>query len=152
MREHFRLGSDLDVCAAVYGPPPMARSEFAALAGLVTQAARAGDGQARRVLQKAAEELAAIVDAVRAGLTVAPQVSLPVSYSGGMFRPDSVLTPLFEAELRKNGRRYEFAAPRLSPGAGAALYAAKLAGGPLTPEAVAQLASAHGAVHVEEAQ
>ena len=46
MREHFRLRTDLDVCAAVYGPPPMARSEIAALATIVTRAVRAGDTQA----------------------------------------------------------------------------------------------------------
>ena len=151
VREHFRLRADLDVCAAVYGPPPLSRSEIASLATIVTRAARAGDTQARRIIESAAEELAAIVDAVRAGLAVAPQVPLPVSYSGGMFQPDSLLTPLLAAALQRSDRRYEFAAPRLSPRAGAALYAAKLAGEPLTPQAVARLARTHGAVHLEDA-
>ena len=26
LRQHFKVGNDLDVCAAVYGPPPMSRS------------------------------------------------------------------------------------------------------------------------------
>ena len=42
---------------------------------------------------------------------------------------------------------YEFVAPRLSPVAGAALYAAKLAGAELSAESVARLArSAEGCV------
>ncbi|HEY5264381.1 MAG TPA: BadF/BadG/BcrA/BcrD ATPase family protein, partial [Steroidobacteraceae bacterium] len=101
MREHFRLAADLDVCAAVYGPPPMPRSEIAALAPIVIQAARAGDIHARRIVDSAAQELAAIVHAVRAQLAVPPQAPLPVSYSGGMFQPCSLLTPLLEDALHK---------------------------------------------------
>ena len=150
MREHFQLAADLDVCAAVYGPPPMPRSEIAALAPIVIQAARAGDIHARRIVDSAAQELAAIVHAVRAQLAVPPQAPLPVSYSGGMFQPGSLLTPLLEDALHKSGH-YEFAAPKASPRAGAALYAAKLAGKPLTLQAVAQLVRTHGAVHLEDA-
>jgi N-acetylglucosamine kinase-like BadF-type ATPase len=140
IRERFRLREDLDLCAAVYGPPPLARSEVAALAPLVAQAARAGDPAAHRLFEMAAQELAAIVHAVRDQLDVSPQTSLPVSYSGGMFRLDGLLTPLLEAALRLGDRRYEFVAPRLPPSAGAVLYAAKLAGAALSPQFVAGLA------------
>lgn len=151
MRGHFRLRTDLDVCAAVYGPPPMTRSDIAALAPIVARAAHAGDMQARRIFEAAGAELAAIVHAVRDKLAVPPRVALPVSYSGGMFQPGSLLTPLLEEALRHSGRHYEFAAPRVSPRAGAALYAAKLAGRPLTLQAVAQLTRTHGAVPLEDA-
>jgi N-acetylglucosamine kinase-like BadF-type ATPase len=120
------------------------------LAPLVAQAVQAGDIQARHLYERAAEELAAIVHAVRDQLAVSAQVPLPVSYSGGMFGPDSVLTPLLEAALRRSARCYEFAAPQLSPRAGAALYAAKLAGTPLSDQALAQLMRTHGAVHSED--
>jgi N-acetylglucosamine kinase-like BadF-type ATPase len=140
IRERFQLRADLDVCAAVYGPPPLARSEIAALAPLAAQAARAGDTAAHRLFERAAQELAAIVNALRDQLDVPPRTPLPVSYSGGMFRLDRLLTPLLEAALRLGDRRYEFVAPRLPPSAGAALYAAKLAGAALTPELVARLA------------
>jgi hypothetical protein len=67
------------------------------------------------------------------------QLSLPVSYSGGMFQfGDLVLDPL-RAALAGRDRGYEFIAPRLSPGGGAALYAAKLSGVPLKSSAVAEL-------------
>jgi N-acetylglucosamine kinase-like BadF-type ATPase len=148
VREHFRVRDDLDVCAALYGPPPLTRSEVAALAPLVARAVRGGDVAALRIFEAAARELAAVVHAVRDELAVPPQVSLPVSYSGGMFQLDNLVLPLLQAALLTGGRQYEFAAPRLSPGAGAALYAAKLAGAPLTEEAVHQLMRTHAAFPV----
>jgi N-acetylglucosamine kinase-like BadF-type ATPase len=140
IREHFRLEADLDVCAAVYGPPALTRSGLAALAPLVARAAREGDAGARRLFERAADELAAVVHAVRDQLHVPPHTLLPVSYSGGMFRLAGPLKPLLETALAAGERRYEFVAPRLSPVAGAALYAAKLAGAALSVESVAALA------------
>jgi N-acetylglucosamine kinase-like BadF-type ATPase len=140
VREHFRLDSDLDVCAAVYGPPALSRSSVAALAPLVARAALDGDALARGLFERAAQELAAVVHAVRDQLEVPPQTRLPVSYSGGMFRLAGLLQPLLEAALGAGERRYAFVAPRLSPVAGAALYAAKLAGAPLSAGSVAALA------------
>jgi N-acetylglucosamine kinase-like BadF-type ATPase len=140
IREHFELNGDLDLCAAVYGPPPLTRSGIAGLAPIVAGAARAGDAQSRGLFHIAATELAVLVDLVRDKLNVPHQLSLPVSYSGGMFQfGDLVLDPL-RAALDGSDRRYEFIAPRLSPGGGAALYAAKLNGVPLTSAAVAELA------------
>jgi len=140
IRERFKLQADLDVCGAVYGPPALSRSELAALAPLVARAAHAGDEEAWRLFERAAVELAAIVHALRDQLGVPPQVSLPVSYSGGMFRLDGLLKPMLEAALSAGERRYEFVVPRLPPAAGAALYAAKLAGAMLSPGSVAELA------------
>jgi N-acetylglucosamine kinase-like BadF-type ATPase len=140
IRGHFWLEVDLDVCAAVYGPPPLSRSGLAALAPLVARAAREGDDGARRLFEQAAQELAAVVHAVREQLHVPAQTLLPVSYSGGMFRLAGLLKPMLEAALGASERRYEFVAPRLSPVAGAALYAASLAGAALSVESVGALA------------
>ncbi len=140
IRERFGLRADLDVCAAVYGPPPLSRSEIAALAPLAARAARTGDAAAHRLFERAAAELASIVHALRDRLGVPPQTPLPVSHSGGMFRLDGLLAPLFAAALKEGDRRYEFVAPRLPPSAGAALYAAKLARAALEPKSVAVLA------------
>ena len=145
MRQHFKVRADLDVCASVYGPPPMTRSELAALAPMVSRAARAGDRQAQCIIEMAATELAALVHAVRDQLGAPQQLPLPVSYSGGMFHQDNGLTQKLESILGNGERRYNFAAPRLAPRAGAALYAAKLSGSPLTPAAVAHLTRTHGA-------
>jgi N-acetylglucosamine kinase-like BadF-type ATPase len=140
IRQRFQLRADLDLCAAVYGPPALARSEVAALAPLVARAALEGDAGARRLFEQAAVELAAIVHAVRDGLDVPRGMPLPVSYSGGMFRLEGLLTPMLEAALGGTDRSYEFVVPRLPPAAGAALYAAKLAGAMLSPGSVAELA------------
>jgi N-acetylglucosamine kinase-like BadF-type ATPase len=139
IRDHFHLRGDLDLCAAIYGPPPLTRSGVAALAQIVAQAARAGDTQSRRLFDLAAKELAALVDVVRGKLDAPHHLLLPVSYSGGMFQfGDLVLDPLRSA-LGSSERGYEFVAPIMSPGGGAALYAAKLSGLPLTASAIAEL-------------
>jgi N-acetylglucosamine kinase-like BadF-type ATPase len=145
LRDHFGLSTDLDLCAAAYGPPPLSRSDIAALAPLVAQAARAGDAEAHRLFRTAADELAAIVHAVREHLAVPTTRPLPVSYSGGVFQLDNVLAPLLQAALNDSGRPYEFAPPRLPPDIGAALHAARLAGAPLSAEAVERLERSHGA-------
>jgi hypothetical protein len=85
------------------------------------------------------------VHAIREQLAVPPQVLLDVSYSGGMFQWDDLLTGMLRATLETSGRRYEFAAPRLAPSAGAAVYAAKLCKTPLDEQALAHLARTHGA-------
>ena len=144
MRAHFGLQNDLDVCAAVYGPPAMARSELAALAPILSQSALAGDTAAQRLLAAAGAELAAIVHAVRDQLGVPREFALPVSYSGGMFSQGTLTAGLAQA-LRSGERRYELAAPQLAPRAGAALYAAKLAAVRLSEQAIAQLTRTHGA-------
>jgi N-acetylglucosamine kinase-like BadF-type ATPase len=140
MRDHFHLRGDLDLCAAVYGPPAMARSELAGLAPLIARAAMDCDTLAQRVFEAGAQELASLVHAVSDALQPPPGTPLPVSYSGGMFRfGDLILGPL-RAALGSTAREYEFAAPKLTPSAGAALYAAKLNGTPLTASAIAEFA------------
>jgi len=140
IRQRFGLHGDLDLCAAVYGPPALARSELAGLAPLAARAAAAGDVQALKLFEAAARELAALVHAVRDALQPPTQTLLPVSYSGGMFQfGEALLSPL-RAALGDGEQHYEFAAPKLTPAAGAALYAARLGGAPLTAAAVAELA------------
>jgi N-acetylglucosamine kinase-like BadF-type ATPase len=118
----------------------------------VARAAREGDSAARGLFEQAARELAAVVHAVRGQLNVPAQTLLRVSYSGGMFRLAGLLKPMLEMALGANERRYryEFVAPRLSPMAGAALYAAKLAGVPLAVESVGALARSVEGTAVED--
>ncbi len=144
IRERFQLHVDLDLCAAVYGPPPWSRAKMASLAPLVALASKQGDDAAKQLFQQAAQHLASMVHAVRDQLDVPPDTLLPVSYSGGMFRLEGLLQPLLEAALSYGDRRYRFVAPRLVPVAGAALYAAKLAKTVITETGVAQLARVLG--------
>jgi N-acetylglucosamine kinase-like BadF-type ATPase len=139
VRAHFALDDDLDLCAAIYGADRSYRSNLAQLARLVAGAAHAGDGAARRIFDDAAAELAAIVDATRVRLAVPPDTPLAVSYSGGMFaQADLLLEPMGRA-LASGANAYRLTAPRLGPGAGAALYAARCAGSALAPAALARL-------------
>jgi N-acetylglucosamine kinase-like BadF-type ATPase len=141
LREHFELQHDLDLCAAVYGANQAWRSNVARLASVVAGAARRGDGQSGLIFERAVRELRAIADAVREGLAVPPELPLPVSYSGGMFKlTDLVLEPL-RAELQNGRLAYRFLAPRLPPGAGAALLASRREGAPLSDAAVESLAA-----------
>jgi N-acetylglucosamine kinase-like BadF-type ATPase len=141
MRDRFGLKEDLDLCAVVYGPPLMSRSRLASLAPLVAEAAREGDSSARGLFEQAALHLAAIVHAVYDQLHIPHETRIPVSYSGGMFKLTDLVQPRFEAAVNAGERRYEFLAPRLPPVAGAALYAARIAGHPLNAGVVAALES-----------
>ena len=145
MREHFGVAADLDVCATVYGPPALSRSELAALSHLVTQAALAGDRSALHLFERASQELAELVHATHDVLEIPPGVRVLASYCGGMLQADGMLLPLFEAALQATERQYQLIAPRLSPSAGAALYAATLAGAPLGAQAIQQLSRTHQA-------
>jgi N-acetylglucosamine kinase-like BadF-type ATPase len=138
LKQHFDLKADLDLCATIYDGGTL-RSELAGFAKLVAEAAAAGDAEASAVFTAAAEELAQIVDAVQRGLGVPDGVPVTVSYSGGLFQQRELLLEPFKKALAGHGRGYLFAEPRLSPVAGAALYAAKLTGAPLDAEGITAL-------------
>ena len=142
VRSRFALTGDLDLCAAVYGTSVAQRSEFAQLAALVTEAAAAGDTAAQQLLGRAGRELAALVEAVHGQLAVPHAVSLPVSYSGGLFNRGGWLLEPLRAALEGSGRKLRLMEPRLPPEAGAALYAARLGGSPLDTPAVIRLVAA----------
>jgi N-acetylglucosamine kinase-like BadF-type ATPase len=130
VRAHFELEEDLDVCAAVYGTLQAERSRVAQLARLVSAAAALGDVGAGAILEQAAVELADMVDAVRASLGVAPEVALPVSFTGGLFAEDGPLRAPFARALAARALPYRLTLPKLAPVLGAALYAARLADAP----------------------
>lgn len=139
VRERLALEDDLDLCAVVYGTLNGERSRVAQLARLVHDAAAAGDREAGAVFERAAAELADMVDAVRAGLGVTLETPLPVSFTGGLFAEGGLLRGPFDAALAARPAAYLLAAPVLAPVLGAALYAARSAGTPLGAPAVARL-------------
>jgi N-acetylglucosamine kinase-like BadF-type ATPase len=139
LRSHFALQVDLDLCAAIYDQNQLQRSHLAALAPLIAQAAAAGDAQASALFAHAADELVTIVDAVRRQLGIPAQATVSVSHSGGMFQQPEPLLTRVRSRLDCEGGRYRVRAPRLPPAAGAALYAARLSGAPLSVQAVSAL-------------
>jgi N-acetylglucosamine kinase-like BadF-type ATPase len=144
LRRHFALQSDLDLCAAIYDQAQVQRSNLAALAPLVAEAARRGDVHASALFTDAAGELALLVDAVHRQLAVPPQATLTVSYSGGLFQQRELLLAPLQARLAATVDRYRLVAPRLPPAAGAALYAAKRSGTPLSASAIGALEAHYG--------
>src|SRR5262249_30189828 len=105
-------------------------------------AAQAGDVAACGILDEAARELAVIAAAVHRALDVAPDESVALSWSGGGFNAGDLIRDPLRRHLAAQPIRCRPAPPVLPPGEGAAVYAAKLAGAPLTPEAVTRLADA----------
>lgn len=137
VREHFGLTQDLDLCAAINGGAQ--RSALAQIARLATLAAHAGDAQARQLLVRAGDELALLAAGTARNLAVPPGAALGVSYSGGVFAAgDLVLGPL-QAALARRLPGAVLQRPRFGPELGAALYAAQLAGQPLSTVALNQL-------------
>jgi N-acetylglucosamine kinase-like BadF-type ATPase len=128
---------DLDLCAKAMNAHT--RTSLAALAELVTRAAQDGDKLAARIFEDAARELAGIIGAVRHALDFETDKPVPLSYSGGVFNAEAfILEPLRRALAAD--ARYELRPPVLVPSLGAAIYAARLAGEPLSAATIERLA------------
>lgn len=141
LRRHFGLPADLDLCAAIYNKEQIQRSRLAALSPLIAEAAAAGDGEASALFDRAVDELVQMVEAVHDRLAIPEDLPVPVSYSGGMFTQRDLLLTRLQSKLEGGDQRYRLEAPRLPPVAGAALYAAGLAGAPLSAQAIVALQS-----------
>lgn len=141
IREHLNLASDLDLVDVVLNEWKGGRGEIAAFSRLVVQAASEGDECAARIVDEAARELANIVDTTRSRLKFSEGEKVPISYSGGVFTAQSVLSG-FVTALSELHEGYELREPLYPPDVGAALYAAKLADKPLDDGALRQLQTA----------
>jgi N-acetylglucosamine kinase-like BadF-type ATPase len=136
---HFEVTEDLDVCGRVMGDGAASRDRIASLSRLVFQAAGEGDTAALAIFDRAGDELAVIVDAIRQRLGYAGADVVHLSYSGGVFRSgETVLQPL-RRHLAERFAHYVLEPPQFAPGIGAALYAARLSGQPLGSKALARL-------------
>ena len=145
-REKLDDRPDLELTAWVLAELALGRSKIAALAKLVHAAAARGDPQAKQIFIFAAQELADLVMATRRTLGVPVDITLPVSYSGGVFGIGTMVTDPFQAALTTSGAKYALTVPRFSPVIGAALYAAKLAKLPLSIAAQQNL-QRHNSAH-----
>ncbi|MBV2352809.1 N-acetylglucosamine kinase [Streptomyces sp. J2-1] len=149
LRERLGLTSDLEVIDVVLNRWQGHRSEIAALTPLVVEAAEAGDTACAAVLTEAGGELAELVHSTRHRLGFSPGERVPVSYSGGVFRSARVLDA-FTSALTGGAAEYELRLPQFEPVVGAALYAARLAGTPLSTEALAALRSSTALTTTED--
>ena len=140
-REHLDLAGDLDLVDVVLNRWQGGRGEIASLSRTVAGAASAGDECAGKILADAARELANLVKITRRRLGFGPEEKVLVSYSGGVFNAEPVLSG-FKAALAALHEGYELREPLYPPDVGAALYAAKLAEKPLGARSLRQLQTA----------
>jgi N-acetylglucosamine kinase-like BadF-type ATPase len=150
VRQRLGLTEDLDLCAHVFSRLGGDRAKIAQLSKWLTQAAAAGDAEAMTIVREAAEQLALMVDATRRQLEFGAKEPVAVSYSGGVF--DNVGTLLLEhftAALQAFRPGYQVSEPVLPPAIGAALYAAKSHGKPLSEAAIERLRAQSRSVHEE---
>lgn len=125
LRAALSLEDDLDLCDRIMGPDGMGRSEIAGLAGVVSEAASAGDEAAGAILDDAARELADMASALKAALEFPEGESIPLSWSGGVLSRE----PRVREEFLRivSSHSFSIREPMFSPGYGAALYAKKVA-------------------------
>ncbi|MDX1889514.1 N-acetylglucosamine kinase [Mycolicibacterium sp. 050158] len=141
LRDRLQLAGDLDVVSLVIDTWSGNRGSIAALATTICHAARDDDPVATGILTAAADELVTLIDTTRTLVGFLDAETVPVSYSGGMFSDPGFLA-LFLNALKAQPATYDVRRPVLDPAVGAALYAAKLRGHPLSPDAVHRLATA----------
>ena len=139
VRKRLGLANDLYLCSHIYGARADRRDAFAQFARLVHDAAQEGDGEAAGIFVRGARELVACVVAVHRALAASADVALPVSHSGGVFDNAPRMVDAFRAGLLAASVRLEYRAPRFPPAVGAALYAARLAGAPISGPALERL-------------
>lgn len=137
MREHLSLADDLDVLAVTMVEWRGDRRRIAALSRIVGEAAERGDEHARAILVAAAAELVSLVETARRRLGFADE-DVPVSHSGGVFS-SPVVRDEFARLLAETDPGFTLLEPMVSPVVGAALYAARLAGTPLSSQSLARL-------------
>jgi len=135
MKERLEISSDLDVVSLVIEKWGGNRGSIAALATTVCEAAHQEDPLSAGILAAAADELATLVETTRVLIGFSDQEPVPVSYSGGMFSDDGFLA-LFRSAVGRLPAKYDLRLPLLDPAVGAALYAAKHSGHPLTPSSI----------------
>jgi N-acetylglucosamine kinase-like BadF-type ATPase len=135
IRERLQISSDLDSVGLVIEKWGGNRGSIAALATTVCEAARHEDQASTGILTAAAEELATLVETTRVLVGFTDAELVPVSYSGGMFSDEGYLA-LFRNALGRLPARYDLRLPLLDPAVGAALYAAKHSGHPLSPSSI----------------
>jgi N-acetylglucosamine kinase-like BadF-type ATPase len=141
MRARLEITSDLDAVSLVIEKWGGNRTSIAALSTTVCEAAHQNDEASARILALGADELATIIETTRVLVGFGDDEPVPVSYSGGMFSDEGFLV-LFRAALQRLPAKFDLHTPLLDPAVGAAIYAAKHGGQPLTGEALRQLATA----------
>ena len=124
--QEFSLIHDMDFIAYFHDHLLGARDQIAAIQKILARAADAGDASARQAYSDAAEELAALVLAVRHRLFADPLESVPVACTGGVLKAGPIIVEPLKKRLESG--RLVWTKPSLPPAAGAILGACEAAG------------------------
>lgn len=127
LKRDLNLTNDLDVIDVVLNHWDGDRGRIAALAPSVLESAETGDVEAARIAGAAADALVTLIETTARRLDFAPDVQVPVSYSGGLFRVP-VFTDYFTTRIADCKHNFDLRQPLHPPAVGGALYAARLAG------------------------
>jgi N-acetylglucosamine kinase-like BadF-type ATPase len=138
LKQRLGITSDLDAVGLVIEQWGGDRGSIAALATTVCESVRAGDQVCAGIIAAASDELVRLIETTRTLIGFGEHDRIPVSYSGGMFS-DTGFLDTFRRALQQLPAKYDLQVPLLDPAAGAALYAAKRSGHPLSSTAMHQL-------------
>lgn len=139
IRDAAGLDLDLDLIGRLTGPDTSRRSWVASFCPVVTNAAAHGDPSATRIIDAAAAHLSDLVCAVAGQLGFQKGERVRVSHSGGVFGAE-VLREGFAKALAGRLSDVDLRPPAFDPAIGAAIFAATLAGHPLSATAYQRLA------------
>ncbi|MEF3304664.1 BadF/BadG/BcrA/BcrD ATPase family protein [Paenibacillus sp. GYB003] len=130
--DHFQAASFWQVKSGVHSGA-IGRGRIAGLAALADRAADDGDAVARRIMAQAGACLGDLaVSVVRKVESLGKTAPRRIYPTGGVFRSVRWVKPAFETAVREADPTRAIARPLLPPEAGAALLAARLAGGDVT--------------------
>ncbi|HWR18535.1 MAG TPA: BadF/BadG/BcrA/BcrD ATPase family protein [Clostridia bacterium] len=136
VKEALSLSADGDIIARIVNDWKLDRGRIAALSPIVSTLYDQDDTCAKRILHDAAQELAGIARAIRDNLFMSE--SIPVSYTGGVFKMGERILAPFRAALEKDCMHLY--APLLPPDRGALILSMQLDGAVLDSAVISRLA------------
>jgi N-acetylglucosamine kinase-like BadF-type ATPase len=134
---HFRR-DQLKSIAQGYYADEISRDQFAAFSSRLDRLAQRGEPAAVELIERAAEALAEMAEAVAVNLG-ATRRQFCVSYGGGVFR-SRLLVRRFAASVKEKLPKAKVVAPRFGPDIGALLLAYQEAGRKVTARLLGNLA------------
>ena len=120
MLEHLEVSNPDDLLHRIY-MTGLSRSEIAALAPVVIEAARASDSTALNLIKHGSSLLAECVKAVVQKLNLEPECELVLV--GGIFQAGEIIVTPFRQSLLEYNLKCKITSPELSPSLGACLLA-----------------------------
>ncbi|MEO9510414.1 MAG: BadF/BadG/BcrA/BcrD ATPase family protein [Nonlabens ulvanivorans] len=128
IKSHLNLKVDFDVCGLVLNQWQSSRSKISQLSVVVAKAALAGDKSALMIFDRAARELALIIESTKKQLKYKKGEEVIISYSGGVFNAKELIMVPLTKYLSETCGKFSLVKPKYKPVTGSALYAAKLHG------------------------